>query len=85
MAYNEVPQVPAWGEVNRPKVEADLQQLDQRLAETPYIAGGDFTVADITAMVALNVMKPAKVLMPEGFSNLNRWRTSMLERPSTAA
>src|SRR5580704_8666102 len=40
------PQVPAWGEANKPRVAAFLQFLDGELKSRPYVAGADFTVAD---------------------------------------
>lgn len=85
MAANEVPQVAAWGEANKPKVEAELQHLDRRLAESPYIAGDTFSIADITALVAIDFMKPAKLIRPEGLEHLARWHAAVSARPSAAA
>ena len=42
------PQVPAWGEANKPRVFDFLRFLDGELKTRPYVAGEEFTVADIT-------------------------------------
>ena len=44
------PQVAEWGEANRLRVFNFLKFLDGELKNRPYVAGTDFTVADITAL-----------------------------------
>ncbi len=85
MAHLEVPQVPAWGEANRPKVYDDLRILDQALSKTPYVAGMSYSIADITALVAIDFMKPAKIERPAGLIHLDRWYEDVSARPSAAA
>ena len=81
----EVPQVAAWGEANRPKVLEILTVLDTQLSRHPFIAGDSFSVADITAMVAVDFMKPAKVDMPAHLNNVHRWHSEVSARPSAKA
>jgi glutathione S-transferase len=81
----EVPQVPAWGEANRPKALAFMAFLDQELATRPFIAGQTHSVADITAMIALDFTKPAKISLPPELEHLGRWYAAMRARPSAAA
>ena len=50
----EDPQVPAWGEANKPRILAFLRFLDGELKSHTYIAGANFSVADITAVVAID-------------------------------
>jgi len=85
MAELEVPQVPAWGEANRPRAIALLELLDRELDNRPYIAGENFSVADITALVAIDFMKPARIERPDGLANLERWHQSVSARPSASA
>jgi len=85
MAHLEVPQVAAWGEANRPRVLETLQYLDEELGRRRYIAGADYSVADITALVAIDFMKPARIQRPEGLKNLARWHAEVSERPSARA
>lgn len=84
MAEMELPQVPEWGEANKPKVKEFLALLDERLAKTEFLAG-DFSIADITGLVALDFMKPAKLSIPEEFTHVRRWHGALKARPSAAA
>ena len=42
-------------------------------------------MADITGLVAVDFMKPAKLAMPEGFTNVLRWHAEVSARPSAKA
>jgi len=81
----EVPQVPAWGEANKPRVTEFLEILDKELAKRRYVSGDNFTVADITGLIAVDFMKPAKLAVPESLSNVKRWHAELAARPSAAA
>jgi glutathione S-transferase len=59
MAGYEVPQIAAWGEVNRARALAAMHLLDVQLANHPYLAGEIFSIADITALVTVDFLKPA--------------------------
>jgi len=79
------PQVPDWGEANKAKVAEFLQFLDRELQDRAYIAGNDFTVADITALTAIDFMKVPKLPVPEALLNVRRWHKDVSARPSAAA
>jgi glutathione S-transferase len=81
----EVPQVAAWAEANKPRVAEFLAILDAQLKSSPFIAGERFSVADITALVAYDFMKPAKLTVPEGLPNVRRWHAAVSARPSAQA
>jgi glutathione S-transferase len=81
----EVPQVPEWGEVNKTKAVAFLQILDRELAGREFIAGDEFTIADITGLVAMDFMKPARIVIPDELANVLRWRETVSARPSAQA
>jgi glutathione S-transferase len=81
----EVPQVPAWAEANRPRVTWFLEFLDRELAKREFIAGEHYSVADITALCAIDFMKPAKLTMPDGVSHVKRWHAAVSARPSAKA
>jgi glutathione S-transferase len=85
MAQLEVPQVSAWGEANKPKVLEMLQVMDRELATRPYIAGNDLSVADITALVAVDFMRVARIQRPPELEHLARWHGEMSARPSAKA
>ncbi len=81
----EVPQVAAWAEANRPRVTWFIEMLNRELATREFIAGDRYTVADITMQVAVDFMKPGRLTMPEGASNVKRWHATVSARPSAAA
>jgi glutathione S-transferase len=85
MAHLEVPQVTSWGETNKEKVPRELARLDAQLAANPFIAGDQYSIADITALVAIDFMKPARLGKPEGFANVMRWHEQVSARPSARA
>ena len=81
----EVPQVAAWAEANRPRVIDFLRILDAELASHSFIAGEHFTVADITALCAVDFMKPARIAVPDELTNVKRWHAEVAARPSAKA
>lgn len=88
MAELEVPQVAAWGESNIPKALENLRLINGKLADRPFIAGDDYSIADITALVAVDFMKPARIELPGGadrLQHLQRWHDDVSGRPSAAA
>lgn len=85
MTDMEVPQVAAWGEANKPKVAEFLEFLDRHLAGTRFICGERYTVADITGLVAVDFMKPAKLAVPEELRHVRRWHGEVSARPSASA
>ena len=85
MADLESPQIAPWGEVNKPKVQEMLGVLDGVLARHHYVAGDDYSIADITALVAIDFMKPARLEWREGHPNVERWHAEVSARPSAEA
>ncbi|MCC2111115.1 MAG: glutathione S-transferase family protein [Hyphomicrobiales bacterium] len=85
MAAYEAPQIVEWGEANRPKVLAELAWLNDVLADRTYIAGERYTVADITAMTAVDFIRAIKVVVPDDHVALKRWYESVAARPSASA
>ena len=79
------PQVAAWGEANKPRVTQFLRLLDGELKNRPFVVGADYTVADITAMVAVDFMRVSKLAVPDDLANVKRWHTAVSARPSAAA
>ncbi len=77
-------QCPDWGEVNRGRIHARLGELDGRLAGREWIAAGRLTIADITAVVAVDFLRVIRFDLPEEYSSLRAWHARMRERPSTA-
>ena len=83
MAEMEVPQIVQWAEANKPRVIKGLEVLDGQLSKYAFVAGDTYSIADITALVAIDFMRPAKIALPETLGNIQRWYSDMAERPSS--
>jgi glutathione S-transferase len=79
-------QIPALVERNRLRVRNFYADFDARLADVPFVAGDEFSVADITGVVTVDfATKAAGLPMPEQHVALRRWYDSVSARPSMAA
>ena len=85
MAEWEVPQIKEFSEANRPKVMSALKWINDELADRPFIAGQAYTIADITGLVAVDFLKPARLEVPEEFEHVIRWHADVSSRPSAKA
>jgi glutathione S-transferase len=85
MAELERPQIEAWGVLNRTKALEHLVLLDRTLASHPFVAGAEFSIADITTLVAIDFMKPAKIARPADLTHVVRWYEAVSARPSAGA
>jgi glutathione S-transferase len=81
----EVPQIPEWGEANKPKAIAFLDVLDKQLETNAFIAGDEYSIADITALVAIDFFKPARIQLPDYVTHVRRWYEAVSNRPSAKA
>jgi glutathione S-transferase len=79
------PQVPEWGEANKPRIAAFLKFLDGELVNRRFIAGDEYTVADITALVAVDFMRVSRLSISLDLLNVQRWYAAVSARPSAAA
>ncbi len=85
MSEREVPQVSDWGAANQQKAIARLELLDHRLRTSRFIAGDTYSVADITALVAVDFMVAARIERPAELAGVTRWYEEVATRPSAAA
>jgi glutathione S-transferase len=81
----EVPQIPEWGEANKPRVLDFLALLDRELAGREFAAGDEYSIADITGLIGVDFMKPARSAMPPEFAHVARWHAALAARPSARA
>lgn len=81
----EIPQIPEWGEANKPKALEFMQILDRELASREFAAGDEYTVADITGLVSMDFLKPARIAVPDEFTHVKRWYAAISARPSAGA
>ena len=70
------------------EVKRQLDVLDRRLAETEYLAGGAYTVADIAAWPWYGglakgwLYEAAEFLQVQEYKNVQRWADAIGERPA---
>jgi glutathione S-transferase len=79
-------QIPELVERSKRRVADFYGDLDGRLAEAPFVAGGNFSVADITALVTVDFATrafdmPISAKMP----SLKRWYDIVAARPVATA
>jgi len=80
-----IEQVPAFGEVCRKAARARLAWLDGDLGGRPFIAGERYTIADITALCAIDFGRVVDIRIAPEQKNLLRWYESVSSRPSAKA
>ena len=81
----EIPQIPEWGEANKTKAVEFLKLLDTELANREFAASDAYSIADITGMIAIDFMKPARIKVPDECANVLRWYSAVTSRPSASA
>lgn len=81
-----IKQAPEYAEIAAAHLSARLDWLDKELASRTYMAGDRFTVADITAVCAIDFGKASKIrLQADKHPNLIAWYARCAERPSMKA
>jgi len=79
--YAQIPELAARGLA---RLKRFLEVLDTRLATNAHVAGDAFSVADITAVVAVDFARIVRVKPGEEHPNVLRWRAAMAQRPAMA-
>lgn len=74
-----------WGLKQREKAIEGMHYFDGVLAESEYVAGDSFTMADITVFAGLGFADFAQIDIPADCANLLAWRERTAARPSIAA
>ena len=78
----DYPQIPELAQRGLARVQQFFVTLNDRLAGRDFIATDRFSVADITALVAVDFARVVKVKPGEQHPHLQRWRASMAQRAS---
>ncbi len=75
-------QIPELAERGMDRLKRFFDMLDERLGGRDYVATDSFSLADITAVVAVDFARIVKVTAQDHQRNLIRWRESLSDRPS---
>lgn len=81
----ETNQCAEWGERQKRRALEGMRYFDTLLSAQSYVAGDEFSMADITAFAGLIFADFAKIDIPSEYGNLIEWRARVSERPSIAA
>jgi len=71
-----------WGMKKKETAQATMRYLDTVLKSNTFLAGDQFTMADITAFAGLAFADFAKVEIPSDLNDLTAWRERVASRPS---
>ena len=80
-----IEQVPAYGEVCRTNGRRRLAWLDRELASRRFVAGDRYTIADITALCAIDFGRIVDIRIAPEQKFLARWHEVVSSRPSAKA
>jgi glutathione S-transferase len=75
-------QIPQLAERGLARVWQFFANLNERLAEREFIAAQQFSIADITAVVAVDFARIVKVKPDARHPHLLRWRETLQQRPA---
>jgi glutathione S-transferase len=78
-------QIPALVDRSVLRVNNFLADLNKRLEEVSFVAGEQFSAADITALVTIDFAKALDLSVPEELQALTRWKDAVSARPSISA
>ena len=79
-------QFPEYGEAQRALAYLRLERMDRELNGHKFIAGDRFTIADITALVAIDFGgRLAEIKIAPELVHLARWHETVSSRPSARA
>jgi glutathione S-transferase len=78
-------QCPEYAAIRKEDALERLLWLEGELAERRFIAGDEFTIADITAMVAIDFGRLSNIRIQSAQPNLARWHQEVSARPSASA
>ena len=80
-----IEQVPEFGAASKRKALASLAWLDSELGRREYLAGDRFTIADITALVAIDFGRVTGIRIAPEQRQLAAWHARVSARPSARA
>lgn len=82
----DVPAIPELADRGKATLRRFYSTLDEHLAGSRYVAGNQFSIADITALCAIDFASgAARVPVPEECANIRRWHEEVSARPSAQA
>ena len=78
-------QIPELAERGRRRVLQFFERLNDQLADNAFVAGDNYSIADISAMVLVDFAGWIKIAIPDDAEHVARWYSEVSKRPSAAA
>ena len=78
----DYPQIPELAQRGLQRIQQFFGLLNTHLAQREFIATDRFSIADITAVVAVDFARIVKLKPGEAHPHLLRWRAALAQRPS---
>jgi glutathione S-transferase len=78
-------QIPELVERGKKRMARFFELWDRQLVDSAFVAGANFSIADITSFIAIEFVKRAEITIPDQCEHVARWHESISQRPSTAA
>jgi glutathione S-transferase len=78
----EYAQIPELAKRGLARLQQFMDTLEQRLTGRDFIAADQFSIADITAVVAVDFARAVRVKPGDQHLQLRHWREAMAQRPS---
>ncbi len=78
----DIPQIPDLAKRGELRLGVFYEKIDQKLSKTRYIAGDEFSFADITGICAIDFAISRRLAIPEKCAEVHRWYGEVSARPS---
>ena len=78
-------QIPELAERGKSRVKDFYENLDEFLASREFVAGSNFSIADITTLVTIDFSKSVNIQIDDSLTNLKNWYEKVSARPSMTA
>jgi glutathione S-transferase len=83
---DRIKQIAEFAEMRRDHGLKRIEWLDSILAQRPFVAGERYSIADITAQVAIDLgVNLAGLKLPDSVRHVKRWHDAVSSRPSAKA
>lgn len=82
---HEIPQIPELAVRGERRLVAFFDKIDAQLASNEFLAGGFFSLADITALCSIDFAISRRLPIPADCANVQRWHAAVSARPSASA
>ncbi|GIS91163.1 MAG: glutathione S-transferase [Pseudomonadota bacterium] len=76
-------QIPELAERGKQRIERFLEDIDDLIGDQAFVAGDNYSVADIDLFVLVEFAAWRKLGLPDGAENAKRWYDAVSARPSS--